>query len=378
MSFKVQFDPKRLADAISKATAVVATSSAPQGKNFLLSVEDKTMSVMAFSSDTFVRLPVECSEVKGSGLFGFTPENLTGVIKNRSEMIFAYDGADCAFSLVKGKYKGSFVTLPLSHDLDSVLSSFQSKLEANKGANKISREIMLRIREGLQLTAIKDVYTSKPLISYLSVEKDKLSVSTLDSNHFAYYESEVSVKKPFKIALPMSHFNVIDKVATDDSHAEFEASNTHLRIQSGEVDMILPATQAEDDAFDLVPNFLSQQKKAHMVAKYDHESLQTVIENLYTLYTVNSKLQFSHAQGDSTIKVAFTTQAGSASDAVKVKVLTDSKFSENVDPRLFKDSLGVLKQVKAVQFSVLKGRALVLRAKTGENSSVVIVTSVSE
>ena len=69
--FSFQVAPKVLESALSKAAAVVATSNAPQGKNFMLEVEDKCLSVLAFSSDTFVRLRVTEAKAKGSGVFGF-------------------------------------------------------------------------------------------------------------------------------------------------------------------------------------------------------------------------------------------------------------------------------------------------------------------
>ena len=63
--FSFQVAPKVLESALSKAAAVVATSNAPQGKNFMLEVEDKCLSVLAFSSDTFVRLRVTEAKAKG-------------------------------------------------------------------------------------------------------------------------------------------------------------------------------------------------------------------------------------------------------------------------------------------------------------------------
>ena len=376
--FSFQVAPKVLESALSKAAAVVATSNAPQGKNFMLEVEDKCLSVLAFSSDTFVRLRVTEAKAKGSGVFGFDVARLQGIIKNRSEMEFNYDGADCAFKVLKGKYEGKFVTLPLGHDFESLLANFTKKLKSDSGSNRLSRDTMEKIRDGLRLTAIKDVYADKPLVSYLDMSNNKLTVSTLDTNHFAHFTADVDSKKSFRIALPISHFNVIDKVAQDDKFAEFEACNTHLRIQSGAASMILPATQADEETFSLVPQFIKSMKKPTLAASYDHESLCTVIDNMFTLYTVNSKLQFSHKEGKPTISVAFSTQSGSASDSIGIKSRIDASFSENVDPRLFKDSLSVLKAQKKVVFAVIAGRALVFKSKISDTAEVVIVTSVSE
>lgn len=376
--FTFQVAPKVLEAALTKASAVVATSNAPQGKNFMLEVEDKCLSVLAFSSDTFVRLRVTEAKAKGSGVFGFDPVRLQGIIKNRSDMEFSFDGADCAFKVVKGKYSGTFVTLPLSHDFESLLANFTKKLKSDSGSNRLSRDTLEKIRNGLRLTAIKDVYADKPLVSYLDMANKCLTVSTLDTNHFAHFTAQVDSKKSFRIALPISHFNVIDKVAQDDKFAEFEACNTHLRIESGAASLILPATQADDETFSLVPQFIKSMKKMAMVATYDHESLCTVIDNMFTLYTVNSKLKFSHKEGKPSMSVSFNTQSGSASDSVGIKAKVDASFSENVDPRLFKDSLSVLKAQKKVTFAVIAGSALVFKCKVGDSADVVIVTSVSE
>ena len=376
--FSIKFNSKALEQALANVNAVVSTSNAPTGKNFLLEVKDKKLSLIAFSSDTFVRLSVD-AQTKGEGVFAFLPERMQGVIKGRSDMVFEYSGADCKFRMAdKGRYSGTFVTAALAHDHESVYNSFMKKLRSNSEANTLKPAVMQSIRDGLKLTRLKDVYSDKPLISYIDLKDGTLSITTLDANHFALFKVAVKTKQEFRLGLPMTHFNVIDRVIEEDSSAVFDASSSHLRIQSGLAAMILPATQTDPSQFDIVPEFFAELKKPVFSAICTQIELQTLMDNMFTLYTQESRMCLSHKGESGLMKVTISTSNGSAEDGVKMKLQTGGPFTEFVDPRLLKDSLQLLKGQDKVKVAIIKGRAILLTCGSKDAGSVSIVTSVSE
>lgn len=334
-AFSFSADCKALEQAVKSVAATVGSSAA-----LFVGVYKKTIAVIGLSSDTFaLRCVPNATTDADAGLFAFDGAILPGLIKNRSVMEFAYKGNECTFSQVKGKYSGKLNTLDITEDQLTQLSDrVQEKVQ---GAVALSGEVLAQIRHGLAATAIKDVYQNTALLSYVIIKGGRVQISSFDAQHFGLYKSKVDSDVELRVALPQSHFTLVEQMAANEA-VKFSVSQAGLRALGKSFIVALPATQAEDKHFTMVSDFIKAQQKPVYEASCDMEALVSVADNLFTLYNTNSN--FMLQSKGSALRLSLSTSSGSASDAIKAETKSkDMKMA--VDPRLMNDVLALSKAV---------------------------------
>lgn len=340
--FAFTADCKQLEQSIKKVSNVMAMTSQPI---CFLAVYKKRLCLIGLGSDAFVLLAVPNATVdKGVGAFGFAPDKLVGLIKGRSVMQFAFNGQDCSFKQQAGKYSGNIVTLPITSDQQT---SVENYLSQKTTGTKLPSEVLALLKIGLSVTNIKDVYQGAALVSYVSMDrKGLLQVSSFDAQHFGLFELQTEVKSvEFRAALPVTHFGLIDQVA-DGLDAQFSIGSNSVRVDGKGFVVSLPATQAEDKHYQMVPSFIAAMPKPAYSCLYDNSQLMSMTENLFTLYSANTS--FALQAKDSALRIQFTTPSGTAADSMKVTPDKAAKpVKAGVDPRLLKDILGLARFEKA-------------------------------
>jgi hypothetical protein len=367
-------DCKALEATIKKVVGVLSSSVSPSF--FILGSKKKT-SVIGMSGDTFVMASLADTKADAEGAFCFAPDILTGLIKNRKDMEFAFNGNECNFKQVKGPYKGHIVTLPITGDQQSTCDTFltgSKKIDAT-----IPAEVLLLLKAGLNATNVKDVYQGSTLLSFISLDKKgQLSVSSFDSQHFGMFKLDSGVKGlQFKAALPASHFSLIDQVSAGED-AKFSITNGSIRVEGKSFIIVLPATQAEESHYEMVENFVAGLSKPVFRCGYDAAQLSTLSENLFTLYNANTAFVLSAKDAATILNISFTTPSGTASDSMKVQPAKASKaFKASVDPRLFKDILFLARTIKEPELSVTD-KVVIMQGSTSEEAALFLACARSE
>lgn len=378
--FSFEVGSKDLEAAIKKINSVLSASNAASGmRNHFLVAQKGKLYVLAYSSDTYIYVNVEAAKATEDGIFGFNPELLGGIIKGRAYMHFEFTGTDCKFKAAKGKYEGSIVTLPVATDSISLINENFGNTKKGKNDSVLPRDVLNVLKEGVSLTSVKDVYTGTPLLSYIHLSTNgTLNVSSFDQHHFGYYKTKVGIKDlSFKVAILSSHFQLIDSLV-DGEEARFSITSESLRVKGHNFELILPSTQTDEKNFTLIPDFIKELPDPIFDCEYGREELQTVVGNLFTLHSVNAAFELSYkTKAKDRLKIAFTTSAGSASDALKIKATKAKDIVVKVEPKVMNDTISLLKQgIKDTTLSIIKDKALMLKGSTKSGDLVLVNTLV--
>ena len=358
--FSFSSDCKTLEQSLKKAVAVVGTKA-----SFFLGVYKKNVVVLGLSPDTFVMLSIPNSETaSASGVFGFDPEVLPGLIKGRSILDFKFSGSECLFSQVKGKYKGTLKTVEITDDQQRQI---EEKISTKVKAATLAPETFAKIKAGISASGVNDVYQKTPLMAFVVLEGGKLIISSFDSQHFGLYRTKLDDTTALKVALPQAHFSLVEQLASGQE-VKLSLSQSSLRAQGPNFIAVLPATQSDERHFNLVPGFISSLKEPVYTATCDLAALTSVAENLYTLYNSNTNFEIS-TRGQE-LRIGLTTSSGSASDVVEVKS-TSKPVKLNVDPRLLMDILQLSKPLAKTQLRVTDKVLVIVGRKDGAEVQLV-------
>lgn len=341
--FSFSADCKALEQSIKKVSAAVGAQA-----QFMIGIYKKCVCVIGLSQESFALLSIPNSETaSSSGLFSFDSQLLPGLIKGRSIMDFKFDGRECLFKQVKGRYTGKLTPLEVTEDTLTQLSNSVS--EKATSASSISADAWSAIKEGISSTAVKDVYQNTTLLSYVSLSGGRLVVSSFDPQHFGLYRLKVEDDgSSFKAALPQTHFNTIEQL-TAGSDAKFALTKSRIRATGDGFIVALPATQAEERHFSMVPDFIKALPKPDFECLVEADKLMTISDNLFSLYNSNSNFVFK-TKGN-LLQLGLSTSSGSASDSLTVETTSkETKF--NVDPRLFMDILNLSKSCESLTMRV--------------------------
>ena len=365
---------KNLDATIKKVASVLATTV---GGNFYIATENKRVYVVGLSGDTFVRIALHEVKADADGAFLFKYEDMVGLIKNRNEMSFTFSGATCDFKQVKGAYKGSLTLAPITTDQQTSCENFLK--EKSKGDIVLPSELLSLIKEGLRATNIKDVYQNATLMSYITLTEDgKLAISSFDSQHFGQFIADSGHKKiAFQAALPASHFAMIDQIAAG-ADSKFAFAGGSLRVSGKGFTIVLPATQAEETSYNLVDQFVQNLEKPVFKCIVNLDTLNTITDNLFTLYNANTSFTLSYKEGAPKLGISFTTPSGTASDSMTVKTgKVASTVKAGVDPRLLKDVSFLAKNIKVPNLSI-NNKVIIFSGATNDGDSLFLACARAE
>lgn len=365
---------KALLDILDLTNSVLPATSG-SAKAFFLVAYKKKVYVVGTTSDTFLCHLVDGAVSTSDGAFGFQFEFLSGILKGRADMSFTFNGAECEFALVKGKYNGNIVILPISADQANQINSIMSDKSKTEESN-LPADVLAVIREGIAFTNVKDVFQVEQslLVSYLSLtSKGFLTVSSFDQHHFGHYKNKVAAGGlEFRVALPSTHFLTIDKV-TNGGPASFYIHPENIKVVGDNFVLILPSTQVDEKNFSLIPEYIKALDTPDYVCTYDTDQIRVLADNLFTLHAINTAFELSAKEKSSFLNVAFTTQNGTASDSLKVAVQTPANVKVKIDPRVFRDILALIKGQKEAVMSIKTDKVLTLKTKTRLKADVTLV-----
>ena len=340
--FSFSADCKALEQSIKRVSAI-----AGQDATNFLGIKGGKLHVFTLSPDTFAMLEVPNSDTSSKdSIFGFDATQFSGLVKGRAVMEFKYTGAECQFKQLKGKYSGKIIAISVSED---ELAQIAEKSSAKSSSATLSPDDIVDIKSALAATAIADVYQNTKLLSYISLGSGKLEVTSFDGQHFGMFRLRTDSKASFKAVLPAAHFTTVEQLSCG-SDTKFNITDTGLKAHGKGFSVSLPATQSDEKHHTLVADFIKSLPKPTYECTVDMESLSTVLDNLYSLYSSNTTFAVT-AKGQS-LTIGLSTSSGSASDSIKVAVVSGDAASFSVDPRLFVDIVRLAKANKTMTMKV--------------------------
>jgi len=381
--FSFSANCKDLEGSVQKGIATHNTSVAGT-KNFLIvATKSGRVYLAALGTDTFVILRVPNAQADSVGAFSFESDKLLGIIKGRSNMTFNYtENQECEFKLIKGKYSGKILTLPITDDMVTLFNDSFSPLNESKSKFQatFSPETLELVKEGLAVTSVKDVFNGTSLLSYIAFKGKKVNVSTFDNHHFGYYQGTSDYKgKDFSIASPITHFQLVEKLVNGygdtKDHAAFSIQKETLRVDTDSFIVVLPLMQADEKNFDLIPSFLKGTSDPDFVCNIDLEELSTIINNLFTLHSPNTSFDFSFKEGSNQLKVTFSSTSGTASDSIKVNPGKFKSLLAKVEPKVFKDTIDLARTLKETVIRIKADKCIVIQAQTKLGATITLVCS---
>lgn len=350
-SFSFVAPSKGVEDAIAKVFSVVSHTAGAAGVTMLLVSSGEEVRVLAYSADSFASTVIQnVVELSGEGRFGFQAEDLKGILKNRNEMTFTFDGSALTFAQTKGRYNGNLVTLPVSEDQMAAIESFEAK---SKSSLLLTKEDLSVLREGVDCTAVENVYEGTSLLSFITIGGGRLEVSSYDNNHFGFYRNKLASTAEAQLAVSSKAFALIYRVlgATDVAKARVEIHSNCLKVFAKEVTIVLPATGVEPDHYTLVRDYVKELSgtKASYQCKLEPATLSKVSDNLISLHKNNT--YFRLLGNDKQMQVKFSSESGKASDAFRVED-GSGKANDEIDPRLLRDALRLIKAAKTANVTI--------------------------
>ncbi len=375
-SFSFTASCKELDAVLSRLGGAVGLSSIGAKSFIAIGIKGK-VAILAFNTDTYAYMELGEASSTGDGAFGFDPIYLQGIVKGRSQLTFTFTGSECEFKLTKGKYNGKFVVLPVTTDQATTVNSALSSKDKGEDTT-LNRDVLDALKEGLSLTSIKDIYADTSLLSYLNLNsKGSFAVSCFDQHHFGHYQVKAEQKGvTFKIALPSSHFLIIDKMVGSED-AKFFIKSESIRVEGKNFVLVLPSSQTEDKNYTIVADYIASLDKPDFKCSIDLGNLSTAIDNLFTIYSANTSFDISFKEGQSLLGITFTTNHGSASDSIKVEVSVGKPIKAQIEPRMLKDVLTLVRSQGIATLSIKKQKWLRLDLQPKSGAVVSYVCSLA-
>lgn len=381
--FGFSCDSAKLVNVINKVLNVTTFSkSSEDEKQHLIISYRGGLYVAGYSPETFVIMRVDGVETDADSSFGFIPKTVLGLIKNRKEMEFLYDGSRLTFKAVKGRYKADIVTLEIT---DTQLPYLNAKMKAKKSAEQFLDSATLeKIRVGVALADIKNVYNKddKPLC-HIKLSKRVLKIGSFDNHHFVQYTTRVDSADNFKLSISTDAFRLVDKFIAEekDTNAEFSIRSNSFEVRGDNYIISLPPIQVEDNAFDTIDIYVKGLKPPIGKLKFNSSGIDT-INNMFTLAKEDSRLTMAAYNETQKVSISLNTEEGNVSDAFKSSVVEldgVSKFEFKVNPSIFADLFGKINRKKDLPISlyakVNKGSTscFVIRDRPDENSKLLLL-----
>jgi hypothetical protein len=337
-AFKFAASSKEL--EIAAVSAINAIQLQAKTISFFLMGRKKKLYVVAQDQGCFCCLEVPNANSEGDGIFSIDKDTLVGTIKNRAVINYEFTGTECLFKQAKGRYEGKLIIVPVTEEQSSIINNY---LKEDVTSTAFSSETVKSILDGVAATAIKDVFNTHPILTVIDLKKSELNISSRASNHFAYFSTSLKSKSEFKIALPPEYFTTIDKICAGQD-LELGMTKTQVSVKGKGFTLFLPAIQVEASEYVLVKTFIDGLKKSSFSCELDIQDLNKVVENLFTLYKEGGA-DFEVSTKAEVLKISLSAASGSASDQIKIKSKSEP-VKGFVDPRLFKDVLGLAKSLK--------------------------------
>lgn len=344
---KVTLNAKELSDLIKDAQKAVDQIQ------FLTVEANKGVVVTTQSTGKVIALRLSEAKVESPGVFTVKPEILTGILKNRKEIILELKDNSVSFKAPSSKgYAGSFVTLPVE----------KVAVETEQSTIDFSEEFVAALNTVVSAISLNDVHLGKtnPLPIFIRLSDKGTEFSCCDGSHFSYARTKAGKsKKDILMCLPAGTIPLVNalakngpyKLAVTDSSVFAANSVFRYRIPLEQFDQAITL----DDAKSMLKQLRDVKVSGTILVRV--ADLKNTMENLMSVYEENVPVEFLVKDG--ALKARTKTDHGTVSDTLKGREAKDMKAPASVHPVVINDILNRLKG-ETVRLTVHSDKCLML------------------
>ncbi len=337
---------KDVALAISRVHSLNQTVNCLDTDRFMLmAVIEKNPYIIGITPDSFAMQKIQNADVSSEGAFVFDVTTINGLLKNRDGISITGDKSSITIAALKGKYTAR---TEIAEIADEHIMRIKASTESQK-ANKLKSAVIEAIRNGVKCAELTNFYSDDVILAFITVGEKGIRVDCADNFHVASYVDKTPSERKFRIALPVKTFTLIDKFI-GESDAKFSTDESQLRVEGKDFTVIMPATQVDEDMFDLVPSYLKTLTKPITEFNLTAEALK-ITDNIFAIITEDTKMSLTVKSKSA--KIEMTTRNGSVSESFKVAA-TGREHVAHIDPKIFGD---LIKKIKGdeLPFSFFEG-----------------------
>jgi hypothetical protein len=361
-----KFSFTTLPDALNSAMSNIVNQAGTDATFALVSADSKLW--LCGVSTSFVGLLNVDATVEGQGCFALDTKILQGIVKGRSVIKFTYTGTELEFKALKTKYSGKMVTLPVTKDQ---ALSFNSVTSEKVKGTVLTEQVLADISRGIKSCAIKNVVTKESENCLVKLGKNKLVVSSFDDFHMMVFTAKTG---DGEIKFSINPLTMLGVEKALSGKFEMSVKEDTLRFSNKRALFVIPTSQAEDEKYNIAPDYLKNVGESKFGCQVDLPSLVSVCENLDAIHTANSQFDFALKDG---LEVKFQTESGSAVDKIEASD-QKGKGKCSVEPKAFLEVLNLhkafgTKSLDISGYSTVAG--LVGKFKGAKLSAISVLTS---
>lgn len=284
----------------------------------------KKLYLVGYSTDTFISIDTG-AKTKIDGGFNFEPDQLKGLIKNKGDLLFKYNGSSSLdISVHEGKYKATLKPSPITVDQMPQVQQYFGK--PSEKTNALPSEVLTKLKTGVSRTQVFDHFNdsapSPITVLYGQEDKKLLQVFTMSGWAGAMYEASTEkAHKPFKMVISPQVFSLVSKVLGDsEEDVDFFFQDENFRVETPELIVGLPPMQdTTNNDYKLFQSYLKSMEALDKKGKtsgrirLNFSDVNPLMQNVMVLATENQMRMTIKAEKN---KCAFSVahDGGSVSD----------------------------------------------------------------
>ena len=333
-------DSKSITGVLEKAKKLINPTKAT---SFLSFGPDNMVYLICYNGPVFLSIRIHGIASKGTGCFTVEPTELLGVIKNRSKLVFKFNGDKLKFRN-KQRYKGELAVSRVAKD---VVSTCNQALTIGGDRIPISDSLWTEIRKGINVCSISDVHNKEGLVRFISIRDGLLTIASYDQYHMVYFEKKVESEANFSLAVNTEYFSIIEKVLGASNNVRLIVNENifYIHYPDDDVSLVQPPLQSKEEGYTLpkvyIDNIYAGVNDMKTVTKLtiDRSQLSTMIGNLTPIAETGSKILITPSENE--LAAEIKTSKSSVSDTLVVKV-SGLHIPFTIDPPTISDIINTM------------------------------------
>ena len=361
--FQMTVSSKSMVNVLNRVDLVTKFSEADDSLtnvHLLVACEGQVF-VIGRTPDTFIAHWVDGATSSADGAINVDPKQLKGLIDKREEVVLDYDGSAVTVTATKGKYTAVFKTKALSvEQIPLVQEGLRHHVD---GGHKIDGDVMGLIRQGISMTKMKDIYTpSNPVICRIIADGSNLTIGSMTHWHASRFQAPLpkskKAKREFRFSLSVQMFDLLNRVV-DGQPAQFSADVASFSAESDTFVLVLPPIQSSDSDYSIIDSYFESLKEKPLISAVFSSGLSSALTNIGSFVSKKEKPSLTMTIGPKTAAIAFSNDAGSVSDSIKIKSSSvDSKHPVRMDYTLLCEVLKLLPDSASGQSFAVYGNSI--------------------
>jgi hypothetical protein len=219
------------------------------------------------------------------------------------------------------------------------------------------------IRQGISMTKMKDIYTpSNPVICRIIADGSNLTIGSMTHWHASRFQAPLpkskKAKREFRFSLSVQMFDLLNRVV-DGQPAQFSADVASFSAESDTFVLVLPPIQSSDSDYSIIDSYFESLKEKPLISAVFSSGLSSALTNIGSFVSKKEKPSLTMTIGPKTAAIAFSNDAGSVSDSIKIKSSSvDSKHPVRMDYTLLCEVLKLLPDSASGQSFAVYGNSI--------------------